>query len=157
MAKAYRDRALSLEGSLLIGGRYNPPFEFGALYGGESPEVCWAELEKKHEGPLKRGAFHIAPLAVRLRRVLDLTDPTICDHLGLTPEEITRPADYTVTRAIARAARAAGFEAILAPSSSGTGAILAIFTDRLGAGSTVTGGSTRARRRPRRPPSRRGS
>ena len=143
MAAAYRDRALSLEGSLLVGGRYNPPFEFGALYGGQSPELCWAELEKKHEGPLKRGAFHIMPLAVRLRRVLDLTDPTTCDHLGLTPEEITRPAEYTVTRAIARAARAAGFEAILA-----------IFTDRLGAGSTVTDGSARARRRPRRPPSR---
>jgi len=146
---------MSPEGSLVVGGRYNPPFEFGALYVGDSIATCWAELERKHEGPLKRDAFHIVSLGIRLRRVLDLTDEATLSRLGLTSGDITRPADYAATRAIARSARAAGFEAVLAPSSAGAGTILAVFMARLGPGSTVSGGPTPARRSPRRPVSRR--
>lgn len=141
----YRRQVLSLEGSLRFGGRYNPPFEFGALYLGLSRETCWAELARKHEGPLRRAAFHLATLTVRLQRVLDLTDPTVCRQLGIDPAMLVQPADYTLTRSIARAARENGFEAILAPSAAGTGPILSIFTDRLAPGSHVIP-STRTRR-----------
>lgn len=128
--------------------------EFGALYCCVSPGTCWDELEKKHEGPLKRDAFRIVRVTVRLGRVLDLTARTVQDMLGVTPEALTRP-EYALTHAIAKAAREAGFEAILAPSSAGSGAILAIFSDRLAersrimAGATATRGVSRPPRRPR--------
>ena len=38
---------------------------------------------------------------------------------------------YVLTRQIAKEAREAGFEAIIAPSATGTGVILAIFSDCL--------------------------
>lgn len=134
-----------MEGSLLYGGRYNPPSEFGALYCGSSSEICWAELENKHEGPLRRSAFRVVRVAVRLQRVLDLTERAVQAMLGVTSPDLTRRAEYTLTQAIARAAREAGFEAILAPSSTGTGAILAIFADRLDDRSRVAVGATPAR------------
>ena len=155
VAEVYRDRALSLEGSLLYGGRYNPPSEFGALYCGLSPEICWAELENKHEGPLKRSAFRVVRVAVRLQRVLDLTDRAVQEILGVTPEDLTRPANYALTQTIAKAARDAGFEAILASSSTGTGAILAIFTDQIDERSRVTVVARAARGRARARPPRR--
>ncbi|MEW6682228.1 MAG: RES family NAD+ phosphorylase [Nitrospirota bacterium] len=156
IADAYRDRPLSLEGSVLYGGRYNPPGEFGALYCGLTTETCWAELEHKHEGRLKRSAFRLVRLSVRLQRVLDLTASTVRDALDLPPEALTRPTDYALTRAIARSAREAGFEAILAPSAAGKGTILAIFTDRLAEGSGVAAKTRSMRSRgrvrtPRRP------
>jgi hypothetical protein len=73
VAGVYHDRPLSLEGSVLYGGRYNPPGEFGALYCGLTTETCWAELERKHEGRLKRSAFRVVRVSVRLQRILDLT------------------------------------------------------------------------------------
>jgi RES domain-containing protein len=154
IARVYGDRPLSLEGSLLYGGRYNPPSEFGALYCGLSPEICWAELENKHEGPLKRVAFRVVRVAVRLQRVLDLTEGAVQEMLGVTSADLTRRAEYTLTQAIARAARDTGFEAILAPSSTGTGAMLAIFADRLDDRSRVTVGAkpTRGGSRPSRRP-----
>lgn len=146
-----------MEGSVWFGGRYNPPGEFGALYCGLTTETCWAELETKHEGRLKRGGFRVVRVSVRLQRLLDLTASTVQDSLGLTADALTRPSDYALTRAIARSAREAGFEAILAPSAAGMGTILAIFADRLGEGSRVamktrttrSQGRGRAPRRPR--------
>lgn len=156
IAAAYRDRPLSLEGSVRYGGRYNAPGEFGALYCGLTTETCWTELEHKHEGPLKRSAFRVVRVSVRLQRVLDLTERTVQDALGVAPEALTRRAEYALTQAIAQSAREAGFEAILAPSSAGTGVILAIFTDRLGEGSRVAIAARTTRsparlRTPRRP------
>lgn len=134
--KAYRVIAsqlapLSLEGSLKFGGRYNTPYQFGAVYCAQKEETCWAEIEKKFEGPVKRTRFSVVPIRVHLNKVLDLTDPQVLSKLKITLQDLTDPNDYKLTRQIALSAREAGFEGIIAPSSAGPGTILAIFSDRL--------------------------
>ena len=83
-------------------------------------------------------------LAVRLRRVLDLTDATVRDAWGLTLDDLAAD-DYARCQEVALAARADGYEAIRYPSAamredreSGDSAVnLAIFADRLHPGSEV--------------------
>jgi len=128
---------LSLEGSITFGGRYNPPYQFPALYCGFTPEICWSEIEKKIEGPIDRSRFKMTAIRVRLQKVLDLTDSKVLSALGIKPELLIHPTDHVLTRQIAILAREAGFEAILAPSSAGPEHILAIFSDRLSSKSKV--------------------
>jgi len=141
--KAYRVIAsrlapLSLEGSLKFGGRYNTPYQFGAIYCGQKEETCWAEIEKKFEGPVKRTRFKVVPIRVYLNKVLDLTDPQVLSILKITLQDLMDPNDHTLTRQIALSARDAGFEGIMAPSSAGPGTILAVFSDRLDPQSKLT-------------------
>ena len=131
IARHYQHQPLSQERSLSYGGRYNPPYQFGALYCGLSEEICWLEIEKRHEGPLKRSRFKLIPIRLHLQKVLDLTDSRIRTELNIKFKSLIHPTDYSVTQKIARLAREAGFEGILAPSSSESGSILAIFMDRL--------------------------
>jgi RES domain-containing protein len=56
-------------------------------------------------------------LAVRLRRVLDLTDPAARAAWGLTPEALAGD-DYARCQEVALAARADGYEAIRYPSAA---------------------------------------
>lgn len=107
------------------------PYQFGALYCGITEEVCWAEIEKKIEGPVKHSRFKVYQIRVDLQRVLDLTDPHVCNELKIAPEFLVHLSRYVLTQQIAKEAREIGFEAILAPSSTGAGVILAIFMDRL--------------------------
>lgn len=131
ISRHYQHKPLSQEGSLSYGGRYNPPYQFGALYCGFSEEICWLEIQKRHEGPLKRSRFKLLPIHVHLKKVLDLSDPRTRARLNIKLESLIHPADHSVTWEIARLAREAGFEGIIAPSSSGSGSILAIFMGRL--------------------------
>jgi len=66
-------------------------------------------------------------LRVRLRKALDLTEPRILSELGINLKMLSQATDYDLTRQIATLALKSGFEAILAPSSTGPGKILAIF------------------------------
>lgn len=134
---ARRYPPLSLEGSLSYGGRYNPPYQFGALYCGLTQTICWSELEKRIEGPIHRSRFKIVPIRARLQKVLDLTDPKVLLKLGIELKTLIHPTDRHLTRQIAVLAREAGFEAILAPSSAGPGQILAVFSDQLSSESKV--------------------
>jgi len=131
ISRHYGHAPLSLEGSLIYGGRYNIPYQFGALYCGITKEVCWAEIEKKTEGPVKRSRFRVFQIQVYLQRVLDLTDSQICSELNIDTESLIQSTRYVLSQKIAKEAREAGFEAILTPSSTGGGAILAIFSDQL--------------------------
>lgn len=131
IARHYGQVPLSLEGSLIYGGRYNIPYQFGAIYCGITADVCWTEIEKKIEGPVKRSRFRVYQLQIYLQKVLDLTDPQVCTELKIYQESLIHPTQYVLTRQIAKEARNAGFEAIIAPSATGTGVILAIFSDSL--------------------------
>ena len=65
---AFAADPLSTEGSLRHGGRYNPPGAFGALYCGESPEVCAAEVRKRAAGqpthPYRLARGSVSPCTV---------------------------------------------------------------------------------------------
>ncbi len=75
-------------------------------------------------------------LRVHLERVLDLTDPRTAAAWGLSAGQL-QSDDLVPCQEVARAARRNGYEAIRYPAASGAGENVAIFLDRLYAGSTV--------------------
>lgn len=126
---AFALEPLSVEGSLRHGGRYNPMGAFGAIYCGENPAVCAAEIRKRAEHhPVPR--HRLARIQLGLHRVLDLTDPATLTALGLRAEDLVAD-NWEPTQRIGAAARAAGFEGLLVPSAAGPGRNLVIFPDRL--------------------------
>lgn len=130
-----RDRAVSTEGSELYGGRYNQKSAFGALYCGDTPALCRAEVRKATAGR-RLGPFMLATIRVELRRVLDLTDHAVLVRLGLRPDDLVGP-NWAPTQELGRRAREAGFEALLVPSAAAPGANLVLFPDRLGPASAI--------------------
>lgn len=131
----HRDRALSAEGSERYGGRYNHKATFGALYCGETPTVCAAEVRKLSAGRTL-GRFVLASVTVELQRVLDLTDQAVLQRLGLQPKDLVTP-DWDQTQDLGRLAREAGFEALLVPSAAAPGTNLVVFPDQLDPASSV--------------------
>ena len=132
--------------------RFTPPGgRFGVLYAALAPGTATAELRRRAE-QLGVPVAALAPramltLAVRLRRVLDLTDPAVRDAWGLTPEALAGD-DYARCQEVALAARADGYEAIRYPSAAvareaagaeaaGGADNLAVFADVLHPGSDV--------------------
>ena len=118
----------------------NPRGEFGALYVALDKETASAELYRKAE---QAGvpASDLSPrrvltVDVSLDRVLDLTGESQQEEWGISAEELAS-SEYETCHEVARAARRAGYEAILFPSATGTGNNLAIFLDRLRPGSRV--------------------
>jgi len=70
----------------------------------------------------------LATIAVQLSRVLDLTDAAVVAALGVAPADLVGE-DVTLPQRLGGAAHYLGFEAILAPSATGTGVVLALFLD----------------------------
>lgn len=132
--------------------RFTPPGgRFGVLYVALAPETAIAELQRRAE-LLGVPVSVLAPramltLAVRLRRVLDLTDAAVRVEWGLGEDDLGAD-DYARCQEVALAARADGYEAIRYPSAARAHAAdahvreaaadnLAIFADRLHPGSDV--------------------
>jgi RES domain-containing protein len=135
VSRHLRARALSTEGSERYGGRYNPKGVFGALYLGESPAVCAAELRKAAAGRTI-GSLVLATVAIRLHRVFDLTDRGVLERLALPTEDLVTP-DWSFTQELGRLTREVGFEALRVPSAAGPGSNLVLFLDRLDRASSV--------------------
>lgn len=128
VAELYKDDAGSDQGALEHGGRYNPRREFGALYLSESPAACRAEMQRR---PGVRVRYWHARIAVRVTKALDLTDPSTRDKLGIQQEDLVSN-EWGVTQDLGRAARRAGFDALIVPSAAGDHHNLVIFSDLLG-------------------------
>jgi RES domain-containing protein len=130
----------TLRASAREGGRFNPQHEFGAVYVSLSRETAVRELRRRAQ----RLAIDVADLLPRtmlrlrvdLERVLDLTNPSTATAWGVSAAQL-RSDDLAPCQEVARAARRNGYEAIRYPAASGTGVNVAIFLDRLHAGSTV--------------------
>jgi RES domain-containing protein len=132
---AFAVEPLSVEGSLRHGGRYNPLGAFGAIYCGENPAVCAAEIRRRAQRhPVPR--YRLARIQIDLHRVLDLTDPATLAALGLRAEDLVTD-NWEPTQRLGAAARAAGFEGLLVPSAAGPGRNLVIFPGRLDARSRI--------------------
>ncbi len=120
-------------GSYLNGGRWNRKHLYGALYTSLSYETALAEVrrgaEKRNLIVSDLGRRDHVEIRVRLHRVLDLTSPEFCRSLGISPEKLLQDEDLCLR--IADEARAAGYEALKAPSATGLGTNLVIFQDRL--------------------------
>ena len=146
MAPKYANKPLSGEGARQLGGRWNPP-GIATLYVGTDRRTAIAELgrlaRRGGRAPEDFLPRVMVEYAVSFSAVLDLRDPDIRKHVGLTLDEI-RADDLSSCQAIGEAARYAGREAILAPSATGEGEVLAIYLDELGPDSTldITGRET---------------
>ncbi len=72
----------------------------------------------------------LASIRVDLTRVLDLRSPSTMASLGIRAEDVLGD-DVAIPQAIGEAAQHLGYEAIVAPSATGMGHIVAVFlTDR---------------------------
>lgn len=125
----------ALAGSRRVGGRFNPAGEFGAIYLSLDLETAVAELVRRAD----RTGVELDQLLprvlltidVRLQKILDLTDTEVRDNWGVTKEDLASD-DHRLCRDVGRAARRAGYEAILFPSAAReSGRNLAVFLDRL--------------------------
>ena len=128
---------LSSEGSRKAGGRYNAAGDEGVLYTSLATETAVSEVER---GLRARGidpdsfspeSYWAYDLVLSVEKVLDLTNDGVLGILGITRNSLTG-SDTSLTRAIARDARAAGYEAILVPSAAVDGAVnLVVFLPML--------------------------
>jgi RES domain-containing protein len=141
---AYVTTLLSAIGSFKTGGRYNVKKGFEAMYLAQDPVVALFEVESIIRVGRKLHAVKLPPrialtIDVDFREVLDLTDRVVRRRLSLTVSELKEPWKPFVlhgfvapTQTLGRAVRAAGFEAILAPSAKMRGATnLVVFPDRM--------------------------
>lgn len=132
--------ALSGDGARRAGGRWNPPDSFPTLYCGLDLATVDREFARslRRAGlPLKRPrARRLARITVRLSRVLDLTDDRVLASLDLNPSELLGD-DLATSQQLGAAAHHLGYEAVLAPSATGSGAVLALFLDTRAADSIV--------------------
>jgi RES domain-containing protein len=114
-------------------GRYHQTGDAGVWYASNREQGAWAELFRHFVD------IGVDPFEIRRRigrvwvdlEVLDLTDSGIRAQLGVTETELVCD-DYATTQAIATAARAAGFDAVLAPAAALPGCqTLAVFAAAL--------------------------
>lgn len=119
------------------GGRFNPPRSYPVLYLTLSVETAAAELQRSAQRTglslaeaLPREVFRYD---VSLSRVLDLREVGTLEQLGVTREELLA-GDQARSRQIGEGAARNGIQAILAPSATETGEVLAVILDNLGTG-----------------------
>jgi RES domain-containing protein len=117
-------------GARSLGGRWNPPASFPALYTGLAVETVEAELARL----ALRNNLRLADLLprvvhtleVRLSAVVDLRGEASLLAVGLTMDAVLSD-DLRACQEVGEAAHKLGREGILAPSATGVGDVLAIF------------------------------
>lgn len=131
---------MSAEGSRIRGGRWNPPESFPTLYLTLDQATVVAEFlrhaERQGMPPGNLLPRKLVTCRVELSAVLDLRDRLPWQEIDLGDDDVMSD-DMSACQRIGDAAHYASFEGLLAPSATGAGDILAIFTDRLRAGSRV--------------------
>lgn len=138
-AVAYRNQAKGFDprsgdGARRLGGRFNPPQSFPVLYLCTTRPCVAAELTRQAgrqgldvDALLPRELFEIS---ADLDMVLDLTNATTLDALGIAPPDLIRE-DHRFTQEIGYAAHKHALQAIRSPSATGVGNVLAIFSEKL--------------------------
>lgn len=131
---------LSGDAARRSGGRWNPPASFPVVY--TATDVATVDRELARSARRAGLSIHkmsprrLATIAVRLTRVLDLTQREVLDALGSSTAALI-DEDPTLSQRIGEAAHHLGYEAILAPSATGNGIVLAIFMDNRASTSVV--------------------
>lgn len=113
------------EGGTYSNHRLSQPGE-GALYTTMEPNakgVIINELRAAAGEPVIFQTIKVSP-----ERVLDLRDPNVLDHLGVTAEQITGNI-YEYNQVIGSTARKAGADAVIIPSAKADGVNLVLFKE----------------------------
>lgn len=125
------------EGARIHGGRFNPPGSFPTIYLCETRPCAVAELQRlgmRHvvgaEALLPRVLY---TYELNLQHVLDLTDPAVRDHVGISSDQLTNE-DWTLCQQIGTLAHAGGDQAIRTHSATGVDTVLVVFPELLGTG-----------------------
>ncbi len=138
---AARRGPLSGSGARSQGGRWNPPQSFATLYLALERDTVIAEFyrlaARSQRAPQDFLPRHFHSYDLNLTQVLDLRTPGARSALNLDLTDIASD-DLTTCQAIGETAHYLGYEAILAPSATGTGVVLAVFSDRMQGGSNIT-------------------
>lgn len=131
---------LSGRGARIQGGRWNPRDSFSVLYLGLDEAVVVAEFRRFVERQGRAVADFLPRTRYRyeleLRNLLDLRSQAALASVGLSLAD-TRAEDLIACQLVGEAAHHGGREGVLAPSATGAGDVLALFIDRLEAGSSV--------------------
>lgn len=125
---------LSTANSLSSSGRWHIKGKFGAIYTGESREVCKEEILRQFEGVIPKYEYKLAELNTSFNKVLDLTNPENLKSLNIEEEELisgegTDPDTVVIPNSIANSAYDTGYEAIIVPSATGLGRTIVIYPD----------------------------
>ena len=136
--RATRPEHADLDGSVAASrrkpGRFNTS-EFGALYLCREAPTAVEEFQTTEDGRNARGCV-MAVVRFSVGTLLDLTKESILAEWGLDRDELTSD-DEERCRQIARSAIERGWEGVQWPSATGKGTSLALFLEKLAAGSTV--------------------
>ena len=137
--KGYRNQASGFDprsgyGARRFGGRFNPPHSYPVIYLCTTRPCVVAELTRQArrqglaaEDLLPRELWLVM---VVLTKVLDLTDATTLQALGVEPDELVRD-DLQLTHEIGEAAHEHRFQAIRSASVTGVDEIVAILPENL--------------------------
>jgi RES domain-containing protein len=136
--RATRPEHADLDGSVAASrrkpGRFNTS-EFGALYLCREAPTAVEEFQTTEDGRDADGCV-IAVVCFSVRDLLDLTNQSNPAAWGLDRDQLTSD-DQTSCQQIARSAIERGWEGVRRPSATGKGTSLALFLEKLAAGSTV--------------------
>ena len=128
------------EGARVAGGRWNSRNSFPVIYAALTPEVAAAEFlrlaQRNARAPNDLLPRTLCSLRVELESVLDLRSSASLQAVGLSLELI-QGNDPTACQAVGQATHKLGLEGILAPSATGAGEILGIFSLNLQASSSI--------------------
>jgi RES domain-containing protein len=131
---------MSAEGARIRGGRWNPPDSFPTLYLGLDASTVVAEFyrfaEKQGMPPENLLPRKLITCHLELSASVDFRDQIAWPELGLS-SVVIESDDSALCQRLGDAAHYVGFEGILAPSATGSGDVVAVFTDRLRAGSRI--------------------
>lgn len=133
---ALRDKILSTEGNRYYPGRYHLGGETGILYTSLERDLAIRELGRHAARANLQGGLAVGSIKVKLRKVLDLTQPAVLIKLGVAKEALVSP-DCTITQAISHQARKAGFQGLLVPSATGSGVNLVVFENNFTQGCLI--------------------
>ena len=120
VSDTWRKRVTSPLGSSKVDGRYHTAIEDQVLYLSDSPTLSMGEATQIFRTvPIRKAAWYTATFEIDLKRVLDLTSPTVLSRLEITPADLVQPGPtgFRLSQTIATAARGRGFTAILAPTA----------------------------------------
>lgn len=131
-----RERILSTEGNRYYSGRYHIAGETGILYTSIDRDVAINELSRHASRGSLSGGLAAGKIKVRLRKLLDLTQPAVLATLGLSTEDLISP-DYSMTQAISHQARKTGCQGLLVPSAAGPGVNLIVFENNRAEGCSI--------------------
>jgi RES domain-containing protein len=122
------------EGARRRGGRFNPAHSFPVLYLCTTRPCVVAEFTRQVErqglsieGFLPR---EVDRVTASLTKVLDLTDTTVLEALGVVADELVRD-DWSLTQEIGQAAYEHKFQAILSRSATGVDDVVAVMPENL--------------------------